>query len=162
MIALPGGVGSPDVTKEAQVLVISFDIDASVSGRLEHFIFTKVLLFWKNDKKGLDKTNWHAGKHKMLSKLATQSFKILRLIARNPNFLRPKVPYFNVSRLHEVICIYVFRHTSLFMPFYRYIFLYMGISHCSRSVIKYQQKNDKHGSLKACWPKRELREVWTG
>ena len=57
MIALPGGVGSPDVTKEAQVLVISFDIDASVSGRLEHFIFTKVLLFWNNDKKGLDKTN---------------------------------------------------------------------------------------------------------
>ena len=33
----------------------------------------------------------------MLSKLATQSFNILRLIARNPNFLRPKVPYFNVS-----------------------------------------------------------------
>ena len=70
------------------------------------------------------------GKHKMLSKLATQSFNILRLIARNPNFLRPKVPYFNVSRLsrlHEVICIYVFRHTSLFMPLYRNIFLYMGI-----------------------------------
>ena len=22
--------------------------------------------------------------------------------------------------------------------------------------------NDKHGSLKACWPKRELREAWTG
>ena len=59
VIALPGGVGSPDVTKEAQVLVISFDIDASVSGRLEHFIFTKVLLFWNNNKKGLDKTNWH-------------------------------------------------------------------------------------------------------
>ena len=59
VIALPGGVGSPEVTKEAQVLVISFDIDASVSGRLEHFIFTKVLLFWKNNKKGLDKTNWH-------------------------------------------------------------------------------------------------------
>ena len=38
------------------------------------------------------------GKHKMLSKLATQSFNILRLIARNPNFLRPKVPYFNVSQ----------------------------------------------------------------
>ena len=29
------------------------------------------------------------GKHKMLSKLATQSFNILRLIARNQNFLRP-------------------------------------------------------------------------
>ena len=73
------------------------------------------------------------GKHKMISKLATQSFHILRLIARNPNFSRPKVPYFNVSqlsrqsRLHEVICIYVFRHTSLFMPLYRNIFLYMGI-----------------------------------
>ena len=40
-----------------------------------------------------------SGKHKMLSKLAPQSFNILRLIARNPNFLRPKVPYFNVSRL---------------------------------------------------------------
>ena len=39
----------------------------------------------------------HAGKHKMLSKLATQSFIILRLIARNPNFVQPKVPYFNVS-----------------------------------------------------------------
>ena len=38
------------------------------------------------------------GKHKMLSKLATQSFNILWLIARNPNFLQPKVPYFNVSR----------------------------------------------------------------
>ena len=47
-----------------------------------------------------------AGKHKILSKLATQSFNILRLIARNPNFWRPKVPYFYVSRLsrlHEVI-----------------------------------------------------------
>ena len=74
------------------------------------------------------------GKHKMLSKLATQSFHILRLIARNPNLSRPKVPYFNVlrlswrsrlSRLHEVICIYVFRHTSLFMPLYRNIFLYI-------------------------------------
>ena len=42
------------------------------------------------------------GKHKMLSKLATQSFNILRLIARNPNFLRPKVPYFNVSRLSRL------------------------------------------------------------
>ena len=40
----------------------------------------------------------HTGKHKMLSKLATQSFNILWLIARNPNFLQPKVPYFNVSR----------------------------------------------------------------
>ena len=58
----------------------------------------------------------------MLSKLATQSFNILRLIARNPNFLQTKVPYFNVlwlsrqsrlSQLHEVICIYVFRHTIL-------------------------------------------------
>ena len=38
----------------------------------------------------------------MLSKLATQSFNILRLIARNPNFLRPKVPYFNVSRLSRL------------------------------------------------------------
>ena len=76
------------------------------------------------------------GKHKIMSKLATQSFHILRLIARNPNFSRPKVPYFNVSRLsrqsrlHEVICIYVFRHTSLFMPLYRNIFLYMGIYIC--------------------------------
>ena len=92
------------------------------------------------------------GKHKMISKLATKSFQLLRLIARNPNFSRQKVLYFDVSRLsrqsrlHEVICIYVFRHTT----------------HCSRSVIKYQQKNDKHGSLKACWPKRELREAWTG
>ena len=43
-----------------------------------------------------------AGKHKMLSKLATQSFNILRLIARNPNFWRPKVPYFNVSRLSRL------------------------------------------------------------
>ena len=42
------------------------------------------------------------GKHKMLSKLATQSFNILRLIARNPIFLRPKVPYFNVSRLSRL------------------------------------------------------------
>ena len=42
------------------------------------------------------------GKHKMISKLATQSFHILRLIARNPNFLRPKVPYFNVSRLSRL------------------------------------------------------------
>ena len=40
-----------------------------------------------------------AGKHKMISKLATQSLHILRLIARNPNFSRPKVPYFNISRL---------------------------------------------------------------
>ena len=39
-----------------------------------------------------------SGKHKMLSKLAMQSFNILWLIARNPNFLQPKVPYFNVSR----------------------------------------------------------------
>ena len=38
----------------------------------------------------------------MLSKLATQSFNILRLIARNPIFLRPKVPYFNVSRLSRL------------------------------------------------------------
>ena len=45
------------------------------------------------------------GKHKMLSKLATQSFNILRLIARNPNFLRPKVPYFNVSRLSRQKCV---------------------------------------------------------
>ena len=35
MIALPGGVGSPEVTKEAHVLVISLDIDTSCSGRLE-------------------------------------------------------------------------------------------------------------------------------
>ena len=34
--------------------------------------------------------NYGAGKHKMISKLATQSFHILRLIARNPNFLRQK------------------------------------------------------------------------
>ena len=38
----------------------------------------------------------------MLSKLATQSFNILRLIARIPNFLRPKVPDFNVSRLSRL------------------------------------------------------------
>ena len=38
----------------------------------------------------------------MLCKLATQSFNILRLIARNPNFLRPKVPYFNASRLSRL------------------------------------------------------------
>ena len=44
----------------------------------------------------------YPGKHKMLSKLATQSFNILQLIARNPNFLRPKVPYFNVSRLSRL------------------------------------------------------------
>ena len=43
-----------------------------------------------------------AGKHKMLSKLATQSFNILQLIARNPNFVQPKVPYFNVSRLSRL------------------------------------------------------------
>ena len=43
-------------------------------------------------------TLYVAGKHKMLSKLATQSFNFLWLIARNPNFLQPKVPYFNVSR----------------------------------------------------------------
>ena len=51
-----------------------------------------------------DETIWTCGpgKHKMLSKLATQSFNILRLIARNPNFLRPKVPYFNVSRLSRL------------------------------------------------------------
>ena len=35
MISLPGGVGSPEVTKEAHELVISLDIDTSCSGRLE-------------------------------------------------------------------------------------------------------------------------------
>ena len=44
----------------------------------------------------------YSGKHKMLSKLATQSFNILRLIAQNPIFLRPKLPYFNVARLSRL------------------------------------------------------------
>ena len=35
LTSLPGGVGSPEVTKEAHVLVISLDIDTSCSGRLE-------------------------------------------------------------------------------------------------------------------------------
>ena len=53
----------------------------------------------QNCQPGMRKSDWStAGKHKMLSKLATQSFNILWLIARNPNFLQPKVPYFNVSR----------------------------------------------------------------
>ena len=50
---------------------------------------------------------------------------------------------------------------ALFCLFECFVFI-DRIPHCSRSVIKYQQKNDKHGSLKACWPKRELREAWTG
>ena len=40
-----------------------------------------------------------AGKHKMISKLATQSFHILRLIARNRNF---SLPYFNVKNDQKV------------------------------------------------------------
>ena len=34
VIVLSDGVGSPDLTKDAHVLVISFDMDTSVSGRL--------------------------------------------------------------------------------------------------------------------------------
>ena len=55
-------------------------------------------LLCKNDLIPCRKGKIGSGKHKMLSKLATQSFNILWLIARNPNFLQPKVPYFNVSR----------------------------------------------------------------
>ena len=93
----------------------------------------------------------------MISKLATQIFHILRLIAWNPNFSRPKVTYFNVlwlsrqSQLHEVICIYVFRHTSLFMPLYRNIFLYMGIyAYCQwiwKSESMMNQLTNWHGKV---------------
>ena len=44
------------------------------------------------------------GKHKIMSKLATQSFHILRLIAWNQKFSRPKVQFFNVSRLSRQSC----------------------------------------------------------
>ena len=62
----------------------------------------------------------------MISKLATQSFHILRLIARNPNFLRPKVPYFNVLRLSQQSRLSQL-HASMFSGIQAYSCLYIGI-----------------------------------
>ena len=74
------------------------------------------------------------GTHKMISKLATQSFHILRLIARNRNF---SLPYFNVSRLsgqsrlHEIIYMFsgIQAYSCLYIGIFSYIWAYMPIAY---------------------------------
>ena len=70
-------------------------------GHLQYLQVTKTFsqIYWITDKSFLNMKLCFllyslAGKHKMLSKLATQSFNILRLIARNPNFFATKSTIF--------------------------------------------------------------------